>query len=87
MLVVGMLGASLLLLSRGYQPRYAERWNEVWTAFEKDSPVIRQTLETEFRAALGSWRAKLAILFESLSVSRQIQKFSSSSEVSSRNGS
>jgi hypothetical protein len=32
---------------------------------------IRQTLETEFRAALGSWRAWLAILLEDLSVFRQ----------------
>lgn len=66
-----------VLISRGYQPGYAERWNEVWTAFEKDSPEIRQTLETEFRAALGSWRAKLAILLESISAYRQNQESAS----------
>jgi hypothetical protein len=44
-----------------------KKWNEVWVAYLKDSPEIRQTLETEFRAALGSWRAKLAILLGNLS--------------------
>jgi hypothetical protein len=63
-----------MLESRGYQPGYTERWNEVWSAFEQEAPEIRQTLESEFRAALGSWRAKLAILLEYLSVSRQGQK-------------
>jgi hypothetical protein len=62
------------VISRDYQPGYAEKWNEVWTAFEKDSPEIRQTLETEFRAALGSWRAKLAILLQYISAPRQDQK-------------
>ena len=41
-------------------------WVEVWTAFEKDAPEVRRTLETEFRAALGGWRARLAILIEYL---------------------
>jgi hypothetical protein len=45
----------------------------VWTSFEKESPEIRQILETEFRAALGSWRAKLAILSEFLPASRSEQ--------------
>jgi hypothetical protein len=62
------------VIRRDDQPGDVEKWNEVWTAFEKDSPEIRQTLETEFRAALGSWQAKLAILLEALSTSRQNQK-------------
>jgi hypothetical protein len=53
------------------QSGYFEKWDQVWTAFQKDSPEIRQILETEFRAALGSWRAKLAILSEYVSNSRQ----------------
>jgi hypothetical protein len=48
--------------SQDHQLGRLEKWNEVWTAFEKESPEVRQTLETEFRAALGSYRAKLAIL-------------------------
>jgi hypothetical protein len=32
-----------------------KKGNEVWAAYLKGSPEIRQTLETEFRAALGSW--------------------------------
>lgn len=55
------------------------KWNKVWTDFEKDSPEIRQTLETEFRAALGSWRAKLALLLEYVSAARQDQETTSSS--------
>ena len=51
-----------------------KKWNEVWAAYLKDSPEIRQTLETEFRAALGSWRAKLAILLEYIPTSRQNQE-------------
>jgi len=49
-------------------------WNEVWTAYRNDSPEIRWTLETEFRAALGSWRARFAILLEYLSASRRKQE-------------
>jgi hypothetical protein len=49
-------------------------WNDVWTAFRKDSPEIRQALETEFRAALGSYRAKLAILLEYIPTTHQDQK-------------
>jgi hypothetical protein len=59
-----------------------EKWNEVWAAYLKDSPEIRQTLETEFRAALGSWRAKLAILLEYIPASRQNQE----STANDRNG-
>jgi hypothetical protein len=59
------------------QPGNIEKWNEVWTAFTEDSPKIRQTLETEFRAALGSWRAKLAILLEFILAPRQNQKSTS----------
>ena len=44
------------------------KWNEVWTAFGEDSPMLQQTLETEFRAALGSYRAKLAILLEYIAI-------------------
>jgi hypothetical protein len=62
------------VISQGHQPGRVEKWVEVWTAFEKDSPEVRQTLETEFRAALGSWRAKLAILLQYLSSSRLDQK-------------
>jgi hypothetical protein len=65
------------VISQDRQPGYVEKWNEVWTAFRKDSPEIRQTLETEFRAALGSWRAKFAILLEYLSASRPDQKSTS----------
>ena len=49
-------------------------WNEVWTKFRKDSPRILQTLETEFRAALGSWRAWLTIVLEYLPSSRRNQE-------------
>ena len=62
------------VIRRGDGPGDVEKWNDVWTAFEKESPEIRQLLETEFRAALGSWRAKLAILSESLTASRSEQK-------------
>ena len=31
----------------------------MWQRFEKESPKIRDRLETEFRAALGERRAKL----------------------------
>ncbi|MBA3426242.1 MAG: hypothetical protein H0U04_17280 [Rubrobacter sp.] len=64
-------------MSQDPEMRTSERlkqWNDVWTAFKKDSPEIRQTLETEFRAALGSWRAKLAILLEYLSAYRQASR-------------
>jgi hypothetical protein len=50
-----------------------QKWVEVWSAFEKDSPEVRQTLETEFRAALGSWRAKVALLLDYLSAFRGTQ--------------
>jgi hypothetical protein len=62
------------LMSRGIEPGYADRWNAVWTAFGEDSPRIRQTLETEFRAAYGSWRAKLTLLLEYLPFSRRNQE-------------
>jgi hypothetical protein len=48
-----------------------EKWVEVWSAFEKESPEVRQTLETEFRAALGSWRARLVIFLDYLSTLRR----------------
>jgi hypothetical protein len=54
------------------------KWNEVWTNFRTDSPKIRQALETEFRAALGSYRAKLAILLEFIPASRQDQESTAS---------
>jgi len=37
----------------------AQKWLEVWTRFEKESPEIRDRLETEFRAALGYRTARL----------------------------
>jgi len=64
-------------MSQDLEIRRSERiraWNDVWTKFRKDSPRIRQTLETEFRAALGSWRAWLAILLEYLPSSRRNQE-------------
>ena len=66
------------VISQDHQLGRVEKWVEVWTAFEKDSPEIRQTLETEFRAALGSWRAKLAILLEFISTSREDQESTAS---------
>jgi hypothetical protein len=65
------------VILQDHQPERIEKWNEVWTAFEKDSPEVRQTLETEFRAALGSWRATFAILLESILGSRQDPKSTS----------
>jgi hypothetical protein len=59
------------VISQGRRPGRVEKWNAVWRAFEKDAPELQQTLETEFRAAYGSWRAKLAILLEYLPASRQ----------------
>jgi|SRR5215211_2861122 len=62
------------VISQGDQPGRVGKWVEVWTAFEKDSPEIRQTLESEFRAALGSWRAKLTILLKYIPSSRPDQE-------------
>ncbi len=39
-----------------------EEWDAIWQRFQKESPEIRDTLETEFRAALGDRRAKMALL-------------------------
>jgi hypothetical protein len=66
------------VISQDHQPGRVEKWNEVWTAFERESPEVRQTLETEFRAALGSYRAKLAILLEYRPASRQDQESTAS---------
>jgi hypothetical protein len=54
------------VILQDHQPERIEKWNEVWTAFKKDSPEVRQTLETEFRAALGrlSTRPKIHVRSE-----------------------
>jgi hypothetical protein len=65
------------VISQDRRQGRVEKWEEVWTAFEKDSPEIRQTLETEFRAALGSWRAKFAILLDRIPATRQEEKSAS----------
>jgi hypothetical protein len=70
---------SAVLYEEELEPGYVEEWNRVWYAFRQESPEIKQALETEFRAAYGSWRAKFAILLEYMSASRQDQKSTSES--------
>jgi hypothetical protein len=55
---------SAVIYEEEREPGYVEEWNRVWYAFRQESPEIKQALETEFRAAYGSWRARLAILLE-----------------------
>jgi hypothetical protein len=68
------------VISRDPQQGRVEKWDEVWSAFEKDSPEVRQTLETEFRAALGSWQAKLAILLDRVKATQRDEKSASGAE-------
>jgi len=55
------------VIGRQHQLGEVEKWHEIWTSYQKESPEIRQTLETEFRAALGSWRARLTLLSKEIS--------------------
>ena len=38
---------------KDYDTEDIQKWLDVWKSFEKESPEIKERLETEFRAALG----------------------------------
>jgi hypothetical protein len=52
------------------EDRSTQKWVAMWKLYEQTSPELRDTLEEEFRAALGDWRAKIARLWRSLRSNR-----------------